>query len=222
MGIVRMQYVLAIVAAATVLSACGGSAPRESAAGTSSSGAGTSQAQTAKSADSPSRMLVDYELPSATLHDWVTSAEMYATFVLISAEERPVPPAERESEHQLVPIELRLRIDSVLWLRPGAPPPSAEFAFETIGWTRSGDEQSPVLVNNSPEWIEGARYVGPLHFFIESGTWEPIDPGTLGIVRADGSIDVPTSEYDSESVAQMQSRGRTPAEVAAELEQAAT
>ncbi|MFE9039738.1 hypothetical protein ACFYOG_02400 [Streptomyces sp. NPDC007818] len=118
-------------------------------------------ALTASCAPGTQVMLAEDRYPHHSAADWVT----YADHVVVVTAER-----EREGSHAPLPFidrEVDLRVDRILWSRPGA----ARAVPATVGWTASGwvrDDSG----GRTRTAVEGAPRVEAGHSYVLALVWE--------------------------------------------------
>jgi hypothetical protein len=110
-------------------------------------------------------------LPSRTATSWVTYAD-HVLVITVTGEREKVPPAPATGRQEIGTVgrSVNVRVDRVLWSRPGATkrPPRA-FTWEADGWEfRSGD-----VSNRRESAIAGLPRLEVGHTYIHALAWEP-------------------------------------------------
>jgi hypothetical protein len=126
----------------------------------------------------------DQLLPSTTLTDWSSFADHLAV-VTVAGERKLAPSADEIAAGEgYIPRAITLRIDSVLWSRPGAPQAPKAFETDLDGWSFKGSAETPLRLEGEPLMAVGRQYVVPLVYLRPSKTvqvpgWSPLAPDSI-------------------------------------------
>lgn len=105
----------------------------------------------------------DDRLPSRTASQWVTYADYVVEVTPVSQKE--IPPMKEDLQHGegVILRDVKLRVERVLWSRPGAPKAAPEvFDWTAFGWKFSdGDmnHRTKMAVADAPRIEEGHHYI---------------------------------------------------------------
>ena len=179
-------------------------------------------------ARAPATVTADELLPGDTLTDWVTYGDALVRVVV--EEQNVLATSEDDVESAYIPRGLTVRINNVLWTRPGADlaaPRSVDFTLD--GWTATHGERVLMRVSNEPVLAAGHEYVMLLTRLVPSkrvrlAGWIPTNTAAIVPVKNDllnvsdqALEDSDKSETPSDTVRRSVT-GKSPADLVADLQ----
>lgn len=145
-------------------------------------------------------------IPHDKLTDWRSFSD-HLVVVTVTDERKLAPSAEEIAAGEgLIPRVIDLKIDSIIWSRPGAPDAPTSITINFDGWEFKGDKLVPLRSRGEPMLSVGKKYVTPIvklagYDSSANNGWSPLAPdaiipyrsGVLGVgdplitTRADAS-----------------------------------
>lgn len=139
----------------------------------------------------------DDRFPSQTATDWVTYADTVVQVTPVSAEEIPPTDTEVDRGEGMILRDVQLRVDKVLWTRPGFTRGAPDtFDWTAFGWYFDGDttDRTEVSGEDTPRIEAGHKYVMALAWSPErcsEGDHVParwISLGADSVIPVDGGV----------------------------------
>jgi hypothetical protein len=106
----------------------------------------------------------DQLLPSETATDWVTYSDHLVVATMTGERKLAASAEEQRAGEGFIPRVVTLRVDEVLWSRPGARTAPKTVDMDLDGWRFKGDKLTPVRLEGEPMLTAGSQYVLPLTY----------------------------------------------------------
>ncbi|MFD7298344.1 hypothetical protein ACFV9W_34090 [Streptomyces sp. NPDC059897] len=132
--------------------------------------------------------------PTLTAVDWVENGEHAVVLSVVPGSEHKgsAPEDERDNGEGHIPRTATMKVDEVLWSKPGAEPAPTTFNEELPGWWWEGEDQREFAWQGEPRFEEGHKYIVLL--VKGDGEWGatthamPYDNGKVGNGEISGSV----------------------------------
>ncbi|MEV6105103.1 hypothetical protein AB0M28_10360 [Streptomyces sp. NPDC051940] len=134
-------------------------------------------------------------LPTLTASDWVTNGDHAVVIEMVPGSEHrgALPDGETSGREGHIPRIATMRVDQVLWSRPGAAAAPKTYRTELPGWWRDGSGEREFAWKDEPRYEEGHRYIALL-IKGDDGKWGatlhamPYDDGKVGTGENEGTV----------------------------------
>jgi hypothetical protein len=106
-------------------------------------------------------MYTESSFTTDSLHDLRSFADAMAV-VRATGHSIPPPPGGPEGWAGLIGRKVTVRVERVLWRRPGAPEPPRTFRFDDWGWTGTLENRRRIRPCGETRMVVGRRYLAPI------------------------------------------------------------
>ncbi|MEV0779940.1 hypothetical protein [Streptomyces sp. NPDC050428] len=98
---------------------------------------------------------------TVTASDWVTHGDHAVVLSVVPGSEHKssTPEDEKDNGEGHVPRTATMKVDEVLWSKPGAEPAPTTFEMQLLGWWWEGDSQREFAWQGEPRFEEGHKYI---------------------------------------------------------------
>ncbi|WP_245170643.1 hypothetical protein [Streptomyces bottropensis] len=133
--------------------------------------------------------------PTLTASDWVTHGDHAVVIEMVPGSERKgaVPEDEKDNGEGHIPRTATMKVDQVLWSKPGAEAAPQTYPVELPGWWWEGGSEREFAWQGEPRYEEGHKYIALL-VKGDDGKWGatshamPYDNGKVGTGETAGEL----------------------------------
>ncbi|QYX83185.1 hypothetical protein K1J60_25060 [Streptomyces akebiae] len=131
--------------------------------------------------------------PTLTASDWVTHGDHAVVIEMVPGSERrgALPEDKKDNGEGHIPRTATMKVDQVLWSKPGAEAAPETYPVELLGWWWEGGSEREFAWQGEPRYEEGHKYIALL-VKGDDGKWGatshamPYDDGKVGTGESDG------------------------------------
>lgn len=131
--------------------------------------------------------------PTLTASDWVTHGDHAVVIEMVPGSERKaaLPEDKKDNGEGHIPRTATMKVDQVLWSKPGAEAAPATYPVELLGWWWEDGSEREFAWQGEPRYEEGHKYIALL-VKGDDGKWNatmhtmPYDDGKVGTGESAG------------------------------------
>ncbi|MEV6105106.1 hypothetical protein AB0M28_10375 [Streptomyces sp. NPDC051940] len=158
-------------------------------------------------------------IPTLTASDWVTNGDHAVVVEMVSGSEHKGALSARKKENGEghIPRTATMRVDQVLWSRPGAAAAPKTYQADLLGWWWDGSGEQEFAWKGEPRFEEGHQYI-VLLIKGGDGKWGatlhamPYDDGKVGTGESNGSVGIASGTDELEGL-EKEANGKSAAAV---------
>lgn len=132
-------------------------------------------------------------IPTLTASDWVTHGDHAVVIEMVPGSERrgALPEDKKDNGEGHIPRTATMKVDQVLWSKPGAEAAPKTYPVELLGWWWEGSSEREFAWQGEPRYEEGHKYIALL-VKGDDGKWGatshamPYDDGKVGTGESAG------------------------------------